>query len=175
MEKNYNIIMETPRLILRNMELTDAPFFFELNSDPEVTKYTGDGAFKTIQEAEDITHYVISQYTKYGYGRWLVIEKESGNSVGWCGLKFLEETQEVDLGYRFMQKYWNKGYATEAAKPCIDYGFNVLKLDRIIGRAMKENAGSINVLKKTGMTFFKEDLCHEHDAFIFEIKNENYK
>lgn len=168
------IILETARLILREMELTDAPFFFELNSDSEVTKYTGDGAFKDLKESEDKICYVQDQYKKNGYGRWVVIEKETGNPIGWCGLKYHDDEGFVDLGYRFMQKYWGKGYATEAAKPCIDYGFNILNLDHIIGRTMNENSGSINVLKKIGMTFLKEDQCHEHDAFIFEIKKENY-
>lgn len=169
------IILETPRLILREMELTDAPFFFELNLDPEVIKYTGDDAFKDLEESVERIRYVQAQYQKNGYGRWVVIEKETGDLTGWCGLKYHDDEKFVDLGYRFMQKYWNKGYATEAAKPCIDYGFNVLNLDSIIGRAMNENTGSINVLKKMGMTFLREDKCNEHDAFIFEIKKENYK
>lgn len=169
------VILETPRLLLRKTVIEDAPFFFELNADPLVTKYTGDGAFKDLQEAENIVKYVIGQYDKYGYGRWIVIEKETGNTLGWCGLKYHDDTDETDLGYRFMQKHWGKGYATEASLACIDYGFKVLKLDRIIGRAMKENKNSINVLKKTGMAFHKEELCHEHDAFVYELKKVNYK
>ena len=169
------IILETPRLILREMELADAPFFFELNSDPDVIKYTGDGGFKNLEESEKIIHYVQDQYKKNGYGRWLVIEKETSEPTGWCGLKLHNEDGFIDLGYRFMKKYWGKGYATEASKACVDYGFNILKLDRIIGRAMQENTSSINVLKKMNMIYYKEDLCHGHDAFIYEIKKENYK
>lgn len=169
------IIIETPRLLLRKKEVEDAPFFFELNSDPLVTQYTGDGAFKNIQEAEEIVKYVIGQYEKNGYGRWLVAEKETGEPLGWCGLKYHDDTQETDLGYRFMQKYWGKGYATEAALACIDYGFKILKLNRIYGQAMKENVNSINVLKKVGMTYLREDLCVGHDSYVYELKKENYK
>lgn len=169
------IIIETPRLLLRKKVVEDAPFFFELNSDPLVTQYTGDGAFKNIQEAEEIVKYVIGQYEKNGYGRWLVAEKETGEPLGWCGLKYHDDTQETDLGYRFMQKYWGKGYATEAALACIDYGFKILKLNRIYGQAMKENVNSINVLKKVGMTYLREDLCVGHDSYVYELKKENYK
>lgn len=169
------IIIETPRLLLRKKVVEDAPFFFELNSDPLVTQYTGDGAFKNIQEAEEIVKYVIGQYEKNGYGRWLVAEKETGAPLGWCGLKYHDDTQETDLGYRFMQKYWGKGYATEAALACIDYGFKILKLNRIYGQAMKENVNSINVLKKVGMTYLREDLCVGHDSYVYELKKENYK
>jgi len=171
----HDIILETPRLLLRKKVVEDAPFFFELNADPLVTRYTGDCAFKDLQEAEGIVKYVIGQYEKNGYGRWMVIEKATGNPLGWCGLKYLEESGETDLGYRFMQKYWGKGFATEASLACLEYGFNILNLERIIGRAVKENVDSINVLKKTGMTFCKEEMCHEHEAFIFELKKENFK
>lgn len=169
------VILETQRLILREMVLSDAAFFFELNADPEVIKYTGDGGFKSLKESEEIIRYVHSQYSKNGYGRCLVAEKETGNPIGWCGLKYHDDGDFVDIGYRFMKKYWGKGYATEASKACLDYGFTILKLNRIVGRAMKENTSSINVLKKIGMTFYKEDLCHEHAAFIYELKKENYK
>lgn len=172
---NHETIIETPRLLLRKKVVEDAAFFFELNSDPLVTQYTGDGAFENLKEAEEIVKYVIAQYDKNGYGRWLVANKETGESLGWCGLKFHDDTQETDIGYRFMQKYWGKGYATEAALACIDYGFKVLKLDRIYGQAMKENIASINVLKKIGMTYFDEDLCAGHESYIYELKKENYK
>lgn len=172
---NHEIILETPRLLLRKKVVEDAPFFLELNSDPLVTQYTGDGAFENLIAAEDIVKYVIAQYEKNGYGRWLVAEKETGNPLGWCGLKFLDDTNETDLGYRFMQKYWGKGYATEASLACVDYGFKKLNLNRIIGRAMKINNASINVLKKVGMTYLREDLCEGHDSFVYELKKENYK
>lgn len=170
-----NLIIETPRLLLRKKIVEDAPFFFDLNSGPLVTQYTGDGAFKNIQEAEEIVKYVIGQYKKNGYGRWMVLNKETNEPLGWCGLKYHEDTKETDLGYRFMQKYWNKGYATEAAIACIDYGFNVLKLDRIYGQAMRDNTASIQVLKKTGMTYVREDLCIGHESYVYDIKKENYK
>lgn len=171
----HETIIETPRLLLRKKVVEDAPFFLELNSDPLVTQYTGDGAFKNLTAAEDIVKYVIGQYEKNGYGRWLVAIKETGEPLGWCGLKLHDDTQETDLGYRFMQKHWGKGYATEASLACIDYGFNVLKLNRIYGQAMKENIASINVLKKVGMTYLREDLCVGHESYIYELKKENYK
>jgi len=165
----HTIILETPRLILRKMEMSDAPFFYQLNSNPVVTKYTGDGAFKNIEEAEAITEYVINQYKQFGYGRWMVIEKETNSPIGWCGLKFHPDENFVDLGYRFLQSHWGKGYATESSKACADYGFNVLKLTRIVGRVSTENKASINVLQKIGMTYLKDENCDGEDTMIFEI------
>ncbi|MES2764053.1 MAG: GNAT family N-acetyltransferase [Bacteroidota bacterium] len=165
----HEIILETPRLLLRKKVVEDAPFFFDLNSDPLVIQYTSDGPFKDLKAAEDIVKYVIGQYEKNGYGRWLVADKESGEPLGWCGLKYHEDTKDTDLGYRFMQKYWGKGYATEASLACIDHGFNVLKLKRIIGNAMVENSASINVLKKAGMSFLENNFLHDLPSVTYHI------
>lgn len=161
--------IETPRLILREKCLDDAPFLLELNSDPEVTRYTGDGPFSNLAEAEAIVRYVQEQYTLNGYGRWLVSLKETGESIGWCGLKYHAENGDTDLGYRFLQKHWGKGYATEAGRACLEYGFRVALLSRIIGRADKENAASVNVLKKLGMTFYANDFLDRSPAYIYHI------
>lgn len=163
------LILETPRLLLREKSLEDAPFFVELNADPEVTRYTGDVAFKDLTEAEAIVRYVIAQYEANGYGRWLVSLKESGEPLGWCGLKYHNDSADTDLGYRFLRKHWGKGYATEAGKACLDYGFGPLGLKRIIGRADVANLASIRVLKKLGMTFYKEDGLDGSPAYIYHI------
>lgn len=165
-------LLETPRLLLRNKVPEDARFLLELNSDPEVTRYTGDGAFNNLEEAEDIVRYVISQYDRYGYGRWLVILKETGEPLGWCGLKYHADSGDTDLGYRFMKQHWGKGYATEAGKACLDYGFGALGLKRIIGRSDQANLASVHVLKKLGMTFWGEDYLHDSPAYIYHIVKE---
>jgi [ribosomal protein S5]-alanine N-acetyltransferase len=167
---HHEIILETERLILRKKVIEDAPFFLELNSNPLVTQYTGDGAFRNLKAAEDIVKFVIAQYEKNGYGRWLVADKITGEPLGWCGLKLHDGTQETDLGYRFMQKYWGKGYATEASLACIDYGFKILNLKRIIGNAMKENVASIKVFKKLSMIYFDESLIDGVSLVKYEIK-----
>jgi RimJ/RimL family protein N-acetyltransferase len=171
----HDIILETERLIIREHVLSDAPFFFTLNSNYNVVKYTGDSSFKMIAEAEKIVQYVMNQYKENGYGRWLVTEKETGNPIGWCGLKFHTDTKETDIGYRLLESAWGKGYATESAKACIDYGFKHFNLNRIIGDAIKENTASINVFKKLGMTYLKDSLLDNIESVVYELKKENYK
>lgn len=172
---NTNYITETERLILRKMETSDAPFFFDLNSNPNVTKHTGDSAFKNIEEAEAIAQYVISQYENFGFGRWVVIEKETSMPIGWCGLKYHEDLKVVDLGYRFLENKWGKGYATESAVDSLNYGFNNLNLTKIIGRASVDNPASINIFKKLGMRFVKTESFPEHDAVIYEITQKEFR
>lgn len=151
--------LQTERLLLREMTPDDAPFAFDLNSDPEVLKYTGDEPFDSIEEARRFLENY-SDYQRNGFGRWGVQRKDTGELIGWCGLKRDRETNEVDLGFRFFRKDWNKGYASEAAFACMEAGFRQFGIDKIVGRARKENTYSIRILEKIGMHFvnhFEED------------------
>jgi ribosomal-protein-alanine N-acetyltransferase len=165
-----NIILETPRLLLRKVITDDAPFFYELNSNPLVIQYTGDVTFKDLEAAENTVRFLQKQYEENSYARLTVIEKSTQTAIGWCGLKYHPDTQETDIGYRFMQQHWGKGYATESAQACMNYGFETLKLTRIVADAMKENIASINVLQKLGMTYFGETLIDNVESVIYEIK-----
>ncbi len=169
MSKLENI--ETERTIMRMLSKEDAIDFFNLNLDKEVLKYTGDQPFENIQASIDfLTKY--DQYEKYGVGRLAVIDKATLKFIGWCGLKYSQEKNEYDIGFRFFKNYWNKGFATETAKKCLEYGFDELKIDRIIGRAMKENIGSIKVLEKIGMKF-KENFDFEgQSGVLYELTND---
>lgn len=140
-----------------------------LNQDPEVIKYTGDVPFKNIDAAREFLEKY-DQYEKYGMGRMAVIEKETHEFLGWCGLKYAPDLCEYDIGFRFFKKYWNKGYATETSKAFIDYGFNTLKLNEIVGRAVLENTASVRVLQKIGMLFSKPFDFEGHKGVIYSIK-----
>lgn len=164
-------ITETSRLTLREFELSDAEKMWELNSDPDVIKFTGDPPFDSIEKAgEFIKNY--KDYSENGYGRWAVIAKDKNDFVGWCGLK-LNEDNFVDIGFRFFKKDWNKGYATESAKACLDYGFSDLNLNEIIGRASSENTASIRVLKKLSMDFWKNDDCKGIENSVYYKMNKS--
>lgn len=156
------IILETPRLYLREFTIEDAQLLIDLNSNLNVTRYTGDGPVKDLKEAKRIIEDIIFPQYKNKLGRWAVHLKSTNEFIGWCGLKFISEDNEIDLGYRFFETYWNKGYATESATAVLDYGTTTLKLKNIIARAAKANVGSINVIKKLGMAYLEEDMC-AHD------------
>ncbi len=166
-------IIETSRLILREFLLEDAQNMFALNQDFDVIKYTGDGAFESVDSAREfLSKY--NHYQQHGFGRWPVITKQDNRFIGWCGLKKNEE-DFVDIGFRFFKKDWNKGYATESAKACLDYGFSILKLEEIIGRAAKANVASIRVLEKLGMQYWKDDACNGiSDAVYYKIDKSDY-
>ena len=160
--------LETPRTLLRKLTTEDGKDFYTLNLDEEVVKYTGDRPFATIQNAVDFLA-AYDQYEKYGVGRLAVIEKETAAFLGWCGLKYSADKNEYDIGFRFHKKYWNQGFATETAKKCLEYGFNELKIEKIVGRAMKENYGSIKVLEKIGMTYKETFDFDGKEGVVYEM------
>ena len=159
---------------MREFDNSDYLDFFNLNSDPEVLKYTGDSPFLSLSDAQ----YFLSNYSDYrinGFGRWAVISKDSGNFLGWCGLK-LNEEELIDLGFRFFQREWGKGYATESANATLNYGFSKLDLDEIIGRSSAANKASISVLEKIGMMFWKTGSCHGiENVSYYRIDKSQYK
>lgn len=168
---------ETERLLLREILPSDAEGMFQLDSNPEVHKYLGNNPVKTIDQSERVIAMIRQQYIDNGIGRWAVILKETNAFVGWSGIKIEKNVNGYerfyDLGYRFIEAYWGKGYAFESAKACVDFGFHELKLPVINAIADVNNKGSINVLKKCGLQP-TDTFLHDGDPhFWFERKNPN--
>ena len=144
--------LETLRFILRPFLYEDTRFMYELNLDPEVVRYTGNTSFHNEVEAKEIISNLIQQFESKKMGRFVVIEKVTGEKVGWCGLKWHENEKVVDLGYRFFRKDWGRGIASETSRVCLNYGFKELGLTKIVAHAMIENVASIRVLEKLGFS-----------------------
>lgn len=167
------IILETERTYLRILTGKDAENFYKLNLDKEVLKFTGDKSFKSIKEAREFLE-LYDQYEKYGVGRFAVISKNSNKFIGWCGLSYSPELEQYDLGFRFFRDVWNKGYATETAIRCLEFGFVELKIDEIVGRAMAENKASIKVLQKIGMSYKNSSDFDGKEGVVYQITKIDY-
>jgi ribosomal-protein-alanine N-acetyltransferase len=163
------VVIETKRTLMRKFTMDDAALLFALNGDLEVTRYTLD-AVQNMEEAKQILETsILPQYALYNHGRWAVLVKPNLEFIGWCGLKRREE--EIDLGYRFIQKSWGKGYATETAYASIRYGFNSLQMKEIVGRALPDNLASLRVLEKCGMIYKGEEMVDGLLHKTYDIKN----
>jgi RimJ/RimL family protein N-acetyltransferase len=148
-QSSPEIVLRTARLDLRPHQPSDVPFMMALNADPEVVRYTGDAAFASAAEAEEIVDQLRRQYRESRTGRLLVTERASGEPVGWCGLK-IQPDNEVNLGYRLARASWGKGIATEASRACLEHGFGALGLARVVATAATANRASIAVLTRLG-------------------------
>jgi RimJ/RimL family protein N-acetyltransferase len=173
------MILETERLYLRPFQEKDAPFLFDLNSDEEVMRYTGDHAFEHLEAARKFAvDYVTNsqgQCALYHMGRKAVIRKADGVFLGWSGLKNHKEEDFVDIGYRFLKKYWGKGYATESGLEVLRHGFQDHGLNQLVAHVHELNYGSQVVAKKLGMHLEHRFLWdHREPARQYKITRETY-
>lgn len=145
--------IETSRLLIRSFTVDDAEAYWPLVSSPEVLRYVGEPAVTSIEAVRDLLETrPLRDYRLYGYGRMACIEKDSGRLLGFSGLKYLDDMDETDVGYRFLPEAWGKGYATESAAAIMARQSAEFGLRRIIGLVEPENEGSVRVLKKLGLT-----------------------
>ncbi|WP_162127763.1 GNAT family N-acetyltransferase [Flavobacterium phycosphaerae] len=169
-----NLQLETNRLLLRPLELSDVDAFFAMNNNPDVNAYLRN-PLTTRVEVEQYVQKIINEYQKNGMGRFAVILKETNKLIGFSGLKFRATAENnhidfYDLGYRFGKEYWRKGFATEAARAWLDYGFNTMKLSTIYACAVSDNSGSNIVLKKLGFEFMNDYITYNslHSWYKFD-------
>lgn len=158
-----NLILETNRLLLRELQLSDAEAFFAMDSNPKVHKYLWNKPVQKMEETIEIIEYVRKQYIENGIGRFAMISKENNEFIGWSGLKFNTEpvnnkTNFYDIGYRLDEKFWGKGYASETSFAWLDYAFQALKIKTIEAAAHSDNAASNRILQKIGMQMTEQYL-----------------
>jgi RimJ/RimL family protein N-acetyltransferase len=146
-------ILETERLILRQFTLEDAPFILELVNEPSFIKNIGD---RGVRSLEDAKRYIemgpVSSYARNGFGLYLIQLKESGESIGMCGLIKRPTLEDVDIGYAFLPRFWSKGYALESAL-AIKEQARQLGLKRLVAIINPDNESSIRVAEKMEMKF----------------------
>ncbi|MGG4489422.1 GNAT family N-acetyltransferase [Metabacillus idriensis] len=147
--------LETDRLKLRSIENSDAVKLFEYFSNREVTKYYGMDSFKTLEEAETLIHTFQIGYQSNKLIRWGIELKETNELIGTCGFHALSQKyKRAEVGYEISHLHWKKGYATEAIKTILDFGFEEMEMIRIGAVVLLANSPSRRVLAPLG---FKEE------------------
>ncbi|MCR8642396.1 GNAT family N-acetyltransferase [Paenibacillus sp. N1-5-1-14] len=146
-------VIETERLILRSYTTQDAEMAYTFLSDPITMSFWSNPLNR--EQALNWVNRSMEQEREYGYGRWLVLLKETGTVIGDCGLLRSEINGQLenDLGYILHHSYWKQGYAVEAAQACLNYGLSPLKLDSICTNMPFDHTASRRVSEKIGMEF----------------------
>jgi ribosomal-protein-alanine N-acetyltransferase len=169
------ITIETDRLTLRGFGLDDLNRLAEILGDPQVMRYMPGDEPWPREWAERELRNLIEHWGRHGYGRWAVVDREDDRMIGWCGLGFLPELNETEVAYLLDKDYWNRGYATEAARISLKYAFEEAGLDRIIALAFPENAASIRVMEKIGMRYEKMTHVWRLDLVQYEITRDMHR
>ncbi|PHR34288.1 MAG: GNAT family N-acetyltransferase [Fluviicola sp.] len=168
-------IIETERLIMRPFTLDDAQASYEMNTCPEVMEYLGGPFSGSVEDISDmLQENTLGDYEKYNFGRFAVIHKETNEFMGFTGLKYVIELDEVDIGYRLKHKFWRQGYGYESTLPCVKFAFDDLGLDRIISLANPDNIASTNLMKKLGLTYEKEVHIYGDNAVYYALNKSDW-
>ncbi|MGH3760329.1 GNAT family N-acetyltransferase [Actinophytocola sp.] len=152
-----DILLATDRLVLRRFTRSDPDLLVELDSDPEVMRYlTGGRTTPRIRVETALLPAMLLDYERYpGFGAFATHTRTDGEFVGWCMLlpEFDGPAGEAELGYRLLRRAWGRGYATEASRELLRYGFTERKLKRIFAETMAVNTGSRRVMEKAGLRY----------------------
>lgn len=168
------IIAETAHLIIRPFAASDFEPMTRVFGDAEVMRF-GDG----VQSAEWVRNWLRwceESYQRRGYGPWAVVEKDSGEVIGYCGLFYFPDVNgrpEIEIGYRLARTYWDRGYATEAVAAARDYALHVLGLTRLIAMIDPGNAASIRVADKAGLRYEADVMLpgYTHPDRVYTIES----
>ncbi len=150
-------VLETERLTLRRLHTGDAAFILELLNDPSFIHNIGDKGVRTIDDAvRYILQGPVESYERHGFGLWLVELKDAEGArtpVGICGLVKRDTLPDADIGYAFLPRFHRRGYAFESAAAVMNYARGALGLGRVLAITNPDNAGSIRVLEKLGLSY----------------------
>jgi RimJ/RimL family protein N-acetyltransferase len=166
-------MLETRRLLLRRFNEDDIEAIYRMRGDAEMMRYIREPQNRA--ESVNWVKLVSSRWEKEKIGFCAVVEKASGQVIGWCGLWRLKETGETEVGYAIDKKFWGRGLAGEAAEAFLEYGFNQLNLDKIVAVAFPENTGSRRVMEKIGMRYDYTGEFYDNRLVHYSITKEEFK
>lgn len=169
-----NLTIETARLYLRPFTLADVDELHRLWAEPGVRKYLWDDEVIPRGRVESIVEASIALFNSSGFGLWAVSPKLEDKLIGFCGFWHFHEPPKLELLYGISQKYWSLGIASEAATSIMRYGFEELSFDRIEASTDAANQASSQVMKRIGMSFWKQELTNGLDTVYYAITQADF-
>ena len=159
------IVVQTERLILRHATADDAAFVLRLLNEPSFLQFIGDRGIRTLDEARGyVVERFIASYERRGFGMWVVERCDAAGAIGISGLVKRDTLPEPDIGFAFLPEYWRQGYALESALAVRDYAIGMLSLPRLLAIANQDNAPSIRLLERLGMSLFERRALADGSA-----------
>lgn len=152
-DSGEKVIMETERLYLREMRLSDCDALCRIMCDEETMRAAYNSAF-TREEVQGWLERQLARYRKYGFGLWAVVRRDTGEMIGQCGLTMQpwDGREVLEIGYLFQRAHWHHGYAIEAARACKQYAFTVLNAGEVHSMIRDTHVASRSVAERNGMT-----------------------
>lgn len=165
-------IIETDRLVIREIKVEDVPRLYELYADESITRYM-EGLYEDInQELEYTQKYIENIYGFYGFGMWVIVLKENDQVIGRAGLEYKEGYDGLELGFMLGVDYQKKGYAYEACNAILDYAVRELEQASFYAIVHEQNSSSLHLCEKLG---FNKAEGYVNDEYVMMIKNDDKK
>lgn len=174
------IMIETERLIIREMVQSDLNALCKIMCDEEVMRAAYESAF-SIDEVQGWLNRHLKRYEDYGFGLWAVVLRETNEMIGQCGLTMQgwRDKEVLEIGYLFQKAYWHKGYATEAVIACKEYAFSVLNANSVYSIIRDTHIASQNVAVRNGMNIIDKDTKNfrniDMEFFLYGVDRANTK
>ncbi|MCB9139928.1 MAG: GNAT family N-acetyltransferase [Caldilineaceae bacterium] len=167
------IVLETERLLLRHLEISDVDDLYALYRDPEMRRYFPDGTLTYEETKEEVTWYLNGHPRHPELGLWAAVLKADGRFIGRCGLLLwrIDDVDEIEVAYLIDKRYWGQGLGGEAARGIRDYAFGHLKLPRLVCLIDENNAASIKVAERMGMVFEREGEDELGPFLLYAMSN----
>ena len=159
-------MLETARLLLRPLAIADIDEFFALHDDPEVTRFIGR---LDRPAAEELLQSIEREWLERGHGILAVLDRVTGRFLGRAGLKYWGQFDEIEVGWVLRRDAWGHGYATEAARACLNWGFGSLERPYFTAMIHPENEASIRLAGRLGMSRLRRDVLLGDPVVVFSI------
>lgn len=159
----------TARLTLRAFTETDIDPLHSILGEKDILRHFPRTDSPSRDRVAELIAHQLKHWEELGYGWWAVELRSQNGIIGWNGLQLLPETKEVEVGYLLSKAFWGQGLATEGARASVQYGFEYLGLEAIIGITHPENIASQRVLEKLGMSFDGRAHYFGMDCFHYSI------
>ncbi|GGP14722.1 GNAT family N-acetyltransferase [Oceanobacillus neutriphilus] len=171
--ENLNMNLNTERILMRPFAAEDINEFYKIVKKNSVGKWLGIGKGMTVEEAEQYVNQIIKHWDQYGFGVWAAVNKSSGEMLGHCGLRYIDDTEDIEIIYLLDPAFWGMGYASEAAETVINFAFNSLHINKLTARIRINNVKSKRVIEKMGFQFIDDRSYNDRKLSHYTLFHQN--
>jgi ribosomal-protein-alanine N-acetyltransferase len=170
-------VIETPRLLLRELTDEDHAALLEMYQDPRMNRFLGGPPPPKDEYWRGIRETWPAYYGRHGFGLWATVRRDDGRLLGRCGLlsQVVDGERQVEVSYALSPEFWGRGYATEAAAASRDWAFRTLDVPHVISLIVPENTASIAVAERNGMRFWKTAEYRGLHPCVYRITREEWE
>ncbi|GGB37948.1 N-acetyltransferase [Lentibacillus populi] len=169
--KSGQLNINTKRILMRKLSTEDIKEFYEIVKKNDVGNWLGIGNGMSFKETEQYVNQIIKHWKQHNFGVWALINQSTDEIMGHCGLRYIDDTEDIEIIYLLDPKFWGKGYATEAGNAAIQFAFNSLKIHKLIARVRTNNSNSKKVIDKLGFKFIYDRDYNGRRLSYYELSN----